>query len=44
LSAAAIFDMDPENFSVAGATTQTARQLSGAIGGSIVVAILGITP
>ena len=41
LSAAAVSEVDPSNFSVAGAVAQTARQLSGAIGISIAVAISG---
>ena len=41
LSAAAVSKVDPSNFSVAGAVAQTARQLSGAIGISIAVAITG---
>lgn len=41
LAAAAVTEVDPINFSVAGAVAQTARQLSGAIGISIAVAIMG---
>lgn len=41
LAAAAVAEVDPTNFSVAGAVAQTARQLSGAIGISIAVAITG---
>jgi len=41
LAAAAVAEVDPINFSVAGAVAQTARQLSGAIGISIAVAITG---
>ena len=44
LAAAAVSDVNPENFSVAGAIVQTARQLSGAIGVSVVVTILGNAP
>ena len=43
LAAAAVTEVDPIDFSVAGAVTQTSRQLSGAIGISVAVAIIGST-
>lgn len=41
LAAAAVSEMEPKYFSLAGAATQTARQLASVIGVAIVVAILG---
>ncbi|WP_428122836.1 MFS transporter [Candidatus Poriferisodalis sp.] len=41
LNGAGVSEVDPAHFSVAGAVTQTARQLAGAIGVAILVAILG---
>ena len=41
LAGAGVSDVGPIHFSVAGAVNQTARQLSGALGVAIVVAILG---
>lgn len=41
LAGAAVSEVDRENFSVAGAVNQTARQLAGAIGLAVVVVILG---
>ncbi len=41
LAAAGVSEVDSEHFSVAGAVTQTGRQLGGAIGLAIMVAILG---
>lgn len=43
LAGAAVSEVDRENFSVAGAVNQTARQLAGAIGLAVLVAILGST-
>ena len=43
LAAAAVTEVDPVDFSVAGAVTQTSRQLAGAIGISVAVAIIGST-
>ncbi len=43
LSGAGVSQVDAEHFSVASAVTQTARQLAGAIGLAILVAILGAT-
>lgn len=43
LAGAAVSRIDAENFSVAGAVNQTARQLAGAIGLAVLVAILGST-
>jgi EmrB/QacA subfamily drug resistance transporter len=40
LAGAAVSEVDRENFSVAGAVNQTARQLAGAIGLAVLVAIL----
>ncbi len=41
LAGAAVSEIDRENYSVAGAVNQTARQLAGAIGLAVLVAILG---
>jgi len=41
LSAASVSEVDPGDFSVAGAVAQTSRQLSGAIGIALAVAIIG---
>ncbi len=41
LAAAGVSEVDSEHFSVAGAVTQTGRQLGGAVGLAIMVAILG---
>ena len=41
LAGAAVSEIDGENFSVAGAVNQTARQLAGAVGLAVLVAILG---
>lgn len=41
LAGAAVSEIDVENFSVAGAVSQTARQLAGAIGLAVLVALLG---
>ena len=41
LSAAAVSEVNQSDFSVAGAVAQTSRQLSGAIGISIAVVIIG---
>jgi len=41
LAAAGVSEVAPEHFSLAGAVTQTGRQLGGAIGLAIMVAILG---
>ena len=41
LPGAAVSEIDAENFSVAGAVSQTARQLAGAIGLAVLVALLG---
>jgi EmrB/QacA subfamily drug resistance transporter len=41
LAAAGVSEVGPENFSVAGAVTQTGRQLGGAIGLAIMIAVLG---
>ncbi len=43
LAGAAVSEIDAENFSVAGAVSQTARQLAGAIGLAVLVALLGTT-
>jgi len=43
LAGAAVSEVDRENFSVAGAVNQTARQLAGAVGLAVLVAILGST-
>jgi hypothetical protein len=41
LSAAAVSSLPPERFAVGGAVNQTARQVGGAIGVALLVAILG---
>lgn len=41
LAGAAVSEVDRENYSVAGAVNQTARQLAGAIGLAVLVALLG---
>ncbi len=41
LAGAAVSEIDGKNFSVAGAVNQTARQLAGAIGVAVLIAILG---